>query len=63
MTHSSVFKLITQSIPALTEGLKMIWVLSNYYSAEEKMMELLERISWQLCQNVTQNVAIENLFK
>ncbi|XP_012151823.2 dynein heavy chain at 89D [Megachile rotundata] len=41
----------------------MIWILSRYYCAEDKMMELLQRISWQLCQNVINNLSIKNLFK
>lgn len=41
----------------------MLWVLSSYYSSEEKMMLLLDRISWQLCENVRKNLAIVHLFK
>ncbi|XP_026670097.1 dynein heavy chain 10, axonemal [Ceratina calcarata] len=63
MTESDNFKLINQSIMPLTEGLRMIWILSSYYSNEEKMMGLLERISWQLCQSVIQHLSINDLFK
>lgn len=41
----------------------MLWVLSSYYCREEKMMLLMDRISWQLCENVRQNLAIVLLFK
>ncbi|XP_076621651.1 dynein heavy chain at 89D [Colletes latitarsis] len=63
IAESDSFKSITQAITSLIEGLRMIWVLSGYYSSEEKMMGLLERISWQLCQNVIENLSIKNLFK
>lgn len=41
----------------------MLWVLSSYYCREERMMLLMDRISWQLCENVKQNLAIVRLFK
>lgn len=41
----------------------MLWVLSSYYCREEKIMLLMDRISWQLCENVKQNLAIVLLFK
>lgn len=41
----------------------MLWVLSSYYCHEEKIMLLMDRISWQLCENVKQNLAIVQLFK
>lgn len=41
----------------------MLWVLSSYYCHEEKMMSLMDRISWQLCENVKQNLTIVLLFK
>lgn len=50
-------------MPSLTEGLRMLWVLSSYYSSEERLVSLMSRISWQLCQNVRKNLAIVRLFK
>lgn len=41
----------------------MLWVLSSYYCHEEKIMALMDRIAWQLCENVKQNLAIAKLFK
>lgn len=41
----------------------MLWVLSSYYCSEEKMILLLDKISWQLCENVRKNLAIVVLFK
>lgn len=63
MTESDCFKTINQAIAPLTEGLRMIWILSSYYSSEEKMMGLMERISWQLCQSVIKNLSVNELFK
>jgi len=41
----------------------MLWVLSRYYANEEKMMLLMNRISWQLCENIRKNLKIVILFK
>lgn len=63
MTESDCFKTISQAIPQLMEGIRMIWILSSYYSCEEKMVGLMERISWQLCQTVIKHLSIKDLFK
>ncbi|XP_043285591.1 dynein axonemal heavy chain 10-like [Venturia canescens] len=63
IAESKSFQTIAKALPPLTEGMRMIWVLSKYYSTEDKMVPLLERISWQLCQNIMKNLAIEDLFK
>ncbi|PBC34043.1 Dynein heavy chain 10, axonemal [Apis cerana cerana] len=51
------FKLMTES------RIRMIWVLSPYYCVEERMVSLMERISWQLSQNVIKNLSINMLFR
>ncbi|XP_011874224.1 PREDICTED: dynein heavy chain 10, axonemal [Vollenhovia emeryi] len=61
--ESDSFESISECIPSLIEGLRMLWVLSSYYCREEKIMLLMDRISWQLCENVRQNLAIVLLFK
>ncbi|XP_028981786.1 dynein heavy chain 10, axonemal [Diachasma alloeum] len=63
MTETDDFKTIAESIPTLMEGLRMIWVLSKYYSSEEKMILMLDRISWQLCQNTSKNLSVKELFR
>lgn len=63
VSTSDSFSLISKIIPAMYEQLRMIWVLSKYYSTEERMVCLLERISWQLRQTVTKNLAIRSLFE
>ncbi|KYN03638.1 Dynein heavy chain 10, axonemal, partial [Cyphomyrmex costatus] len=63
ITESDSFESISECIPSLIEGLRMLWVLSSYYCGEERMVLLMDRISWQLCENVKQNLAIVRLFK
>ncbi|XP_011694340.1 PREDICTED: dynein heavy chain 10, axonemal [Wasmannia auropunctata] len=63
ITESDSFESISECMPSLMEGLRMLWVLSSYYCREERMMLLMDRISWQLCANVKQNLAITLLFK
>ncbi|KYN43305.1 Dynein heavy chain 10, axonemal, partial [Trachymyrmex septentrionalis] len=63
ITESDLFESISECIPSLMEGLRMLWILSSYYGHEERLMLLMDRISWQLCENVKQNLAIVRLFK
>ncbi|KAK2587900.1 hypothetical protein KPH14_003996 [Odynerus spinipes] len=63
ISETDSFKQIANVIPSLVNGLKMIWILSSYYSSEETMMSLFARISWQLCQNIRTNLAIDKLFR
>ncbi|GAB1860436.1 Dynein heavy chain 10, axonemal [Camponotus japonicus] len=63
ITESDSFESIAECIPSLMEGLRMLWVLSSYYCREEKIILLMDRISWQLCENVRHNLAIVLLFK
>lgn len=63
IVESSDFKAIGDAINALMEGMRMIWVLSKYYSVEEKMALLLERVAWQLCENCRKNLSVKELFR
>ncbi|CAB0039667.1 unnamed protein product [Trichogramma brassicae] len=60
---AETFAGIESTIPPLWEHLRMIWILSNYYSSEEQMVSLIEKISWQLVQNVRRNMGIRQLFE
>nr|KAF7430111.1 hypothetical protein H0235_006509 [Vespula pensylvanica] len=62
ISYTEQYKQINDCIFSLINGLKMIWILSSYYSSEEKMISLFERISWQLCQNIRKNLSIDKLF-
>ncbi|KAI4497256.1 hypothetical protein M0802_007740 [Mischocyttarus mexicanus] len=42
ISHTDKFKQINNVIPSLLNGLKMIWILSSYYSSEDKMIYPLE---------------------
>ncbi|XP_048509941.1 dynein axonemal heavy chain 10-like [Athalia rosae] len=63
MAESDNFKSITEQIPSLMEGLRMMWILSRYYCTEERMSPLFERIAWQLRQTVTKHLAVKRLFR
>lgn len=62
ITDSNDFRKIGNSMPSLMEAIRMIWVLSKYYNCEETMVALMERISWQLCQNIMKNLEIKYVF-
>lgn len=50
-------------LPALMEGLQMIWVLSRFYCTDEQMVPLLERIAWSLCEKARNALDNSKLFR
>uniref|UniRef100_A0A3Q2PNV9 Dynein axonemal heavy chain 10 n=1 Tax=Fundulus heteroclitus TaxID=8078 RepID=A0A3Q2PNV9_FUNHE len=46
------FDMILETIPHLMESLQIVWVLSLHYNSSKRMVPLMERIAWQLCERV-----------
>lgn len=57
------FGVILETIPPLMDSLQIIWMLSCHYNTNERMVPLMERIAWQLCERVTQIIDVHELFK
>lgn len=45
------------------DSLQIIWMLSCHYNTNERMVSLMERIAWQLCERVNQIIDVHELFK
>ncbi|XP_068162278.1 dynein axonemal heavy chain 10 [Antennarius striatus] len=54
---------IARGVPHLMESLEIVWMLSRFYNTNERMVPLMERIAWQLCECVDQAVDILVLFR
>nr|CAD7411754.1 unnamed protein product [Timema poppensis] len=61
MSNATDFRTITDILPSMMDGLHMIWVLSQFYSTDEKMIGLLERIAYVLCNKVDINLNFKAL--
>lgn len=57
------FDLILETIPPLMDSLQIVWMLSCYYNTNERMVPLMERIAWQLCERVAQAIDVNKIFK
>ncbi|XP_028292993.1 dynein heavy chain 10, axonemal [Gouania willdenowi] len=51
-----------ENIPPLMERLKFVWIISCHYNTNERMVPLMERIGWQLCEGVAQVIDVHTLF-
>ncbi|KAM4746443.1 dynein axonemal heavy chain 10 [Anableps anableps] len=63
LAAGSNFAMILETIPDLMESLQIMWMISLYYNSKERMVPLMERITWQLCERVAQGVLVNAIFK
>ncbi|XP_015260407.1 PREDICTED: dynein heavy chain 10, axonemal [Cyprinodon variegatus] len=56
------FAMIRDTIPDLMGILKIVWLTSLHYNYNERMVPLMERIAWQLCERVVQGINIHEIF-
>ncbi|KAK2837261.1 hypothetical protein Q5P01_014473 [Channa striata] len=57
------FGVILETIPALMNTLQILWIISSHYNTNERMVPLMERIAWQLCERVSQVINVHTIFK
>lgn len=57
------FGVILETVPPLMDSLQIVWMLSCYYNTNERMVPLMERIAWQLCERVAQAIDVHEIFK
>ncbi|KAL7391500.1 hypothetical protein ABVT39_010104 [Epinephelus coioides] len=57
------FSVILETIPPLMDTLQIVWMISCHYNTNERMVPLMERIAWQLCERVAQVIDVHTLFK
>ncbi|NWV46722.1 DYH10 protein, partial [Daphoenositta chrysoptera] len=54
---------ISHTIPSLLNALRMVWVMSRHYNKDERMVPLLQRISWEISARVRKAVDLPTLFR
>ncbi|NXO39161.1 DYH10 protein, partial [Locustella ochotensis] len=54
---------ISNTIPSLLNGLRLVWIMSRCYNKDERMVPFLERISWDVSARVRRVVDLQTLFK
>ncbi|TKS80370.1 Dynein heavy chain 10, axonemal [Collichthys lucidus] len=57
------FGVILENINPLMDSLQIVWIMSCHYNTNERMVPLMERIAWQLCERVDQAINVHTLFK
>ncbi len=63
LAHGANFAIILDTLPAMMNALRMVWVISRHYNTDERMVPLMERIAWELCQRVARVVNVRNIFR
>ncbi|NXB97778.1 DYH10 protein, partial [Orthonyx spaldingii] len=56
-------EVISNTIPSLLNALRMVWIMSRHYDKDERMVPLLERISWEISARARRVVDLQTLFK
>jgi len=55
---------IEETLPSLLNGLKLIWTISRHINQnEDKMEEILEAISNEICMKVREKIDLRKIFK
>ncbi|ESN91800.1 hypothetical protein HELRODRAFT_96436 [Helobdella robusta] len=63
ITYGATFESCISTIEPMMNSIKMIWVVSRYYNTDERMVPLMQRIAWQLCQRVSKAIPLQLLLK
>ena len=63
ITHGASFGVVLDTIPAMMNALRMVWVISRHYNTDERMIPLMERIAWEVCERAARVVDVRTIFK
>ena len=63
ITHGANFSIVVDTIPATLNSLRMVWVISRHYNTDERMVPLMGRIAWELCERASRVVNVRTIFK
>ena len=63
LTQGANFSIVLDTLPNLMNSLRMVWVISRHYNTDDRMVPLMERIAWELCQRATTAVNHRVIFK
>lgn len=63
IAHGASFQVVIDTLPTMMNSLRMVWVISRHYNTDERMVALMERIAWELCERVARVIKINLIFK
>ena len=63
LAHGANFTIVLETLPALMNSLRMVWVISRHYNTDERMVPLMERIAWEVCERVARVVNVKTVFR
>ena len=63
IAHGANFTIVLDTIPAMMNALRMVWVISRHYNTDERMVPLMVRIAWELCERAARVVNVRTIFK
>ena len=63
LTHGANFTIVVETIPALMNSLRMVWVISRHYNTDDRMVPLMVRIAWELCERAARVVNVKTIFR
>lgn len=50
------FAQVTEQLPSLLNALRMVWVISRHYNTDARMVPLMSRIAWLICNKVSRHI-------
>ena len=63
LTHGANFAIVLDTIPNMMNALRMVWVISRHYNTDARMVPLMQRIAWELCERAARVVNVRTIFK
>uniref|UniRef100_A0A8C5M6C0 Dynein heavy chain tail domain-containing protein n=1 Tax=Leptobrachium leishanense TaxID=445787 RepID=A0A8C5M6C0_9ANUR len=63
LTHGTGFNVVLDTIPPMMNALRMVWIISRHYNKDERMVQLMERIAWEIAERVCRVLNIRSLFR
>lgn len=63
IAHGSNFTIVLETLPGMMNSMRMVWVISRYYNTDERMVPLMERVAWELCERVARVMNIRTVFR
>ena len=63
IAHGANFAIVVDTLPSLMNSLRMVWVISRHYNTDERMVPLMVRIAWELCERAARVVNVRTVFR
>ncbi len=63
IAHGANFTIVLDTLPAVMNSLRMVWVISRHYNTDERMVPLMVRIAWELCQRAARVTNVRTIFR